>query len=51
MKWLMRRLFKRVKQRHPIEVYVGGKLIHAGSGTLKTSVSEPFTIVFDEPYK
>lgn len=51
MRWFIRRVFKRIKQRHPVEVYVGGKLIHAGSATLKTSVDEPFTIVFEEPWK
>lgn len=51
MKWLMRRVFKRIKQRHPIEVYYNGKLILAGSGTISTSVSTPTTITFDEDYK
>lgn len=51
MRWLIRRLFKRVKQRHPIEVYYNGKLIQAGSGTIRTSVSEPTTITFDKEYK
>lgn len=51
IKWLLRRVFKRVKQRHPIEVYVGGRLVIAGSGTIKTSVSEPTTITFEEPLK
>lgn len=51
MEWLIRRLFKRIKQRHPVEVYVGGKLIRAGSATIKVSLSEPCTITFEEPFK
>ncbi len=49
--WFKRRVFRRIKQRHPLEVYYNGKLIKAGSGTIKTSVSEPTTITFDDPYK
>lgn len=51
MKWLIRRLFKRIKQRHPIEVYYNGKLIHAGSATLTMGVEEPLKIVFKDPYE
>lgn len=51
MKWFIRRIFKRIKQRHPIEVYVNGRLVQAGSGTITTSVSEPITIIFEEPFK
>jgi hypothetical protein len=47
LKWFMRRIFRRVKQRHPIEVYYNGKLVLAGSGTITTSDSQPTTIVFD----
>ena len=34
MKWFIRRFFNRIKQKHPIEVYVSGKLIQAGEGTI-----------------
>lgn len=51
MSWITRRLFKRIKQKHPIEVYYNGKLVIAGSGTITTSVSEQTTIVFDKDYK
>jgi hypothetical protein len=32
--WIARRLLKRIKQRSPIEVYIGGRLVLAGSGTI-----------------
>lgn len=51
MKWLIRRIFKRIKQRHPVEVYVGGKLVHAGSATIVVTHDEPFTVTFEQPFK
>lgn len=51
MSWFIRRIFKRVRQRHPIEVYVNGRLIQAGSGTITTSLSKPVVITFDKDYK
>ena len=40
-KWFYRRVFKRIRQRHPIEVYVNGKLISAGSGTITMDTRDP----------
>lgn len=50
-RWIKRRIFRRIKQRHPLEVYYNGKLIQAGSGTIHTSLSEPTKIIFDREYK
>ena len=51
MQHIVRRVFKRIKQRHPIEVYIGGKLVLAGSGKLELSVAKPTTITFDGEYR
>lgn len=51
MKWFIRRVFKRIKQKHPIEVYYNGRLIHAGSATITASVDKPTTIIFDDNFK
>lgn len=39
---------KRVKQRYPIEVYVGGKLVIAGDGTIKMDISKDTKITVKE---
>lgn len=39
---------KKAPGKYPVELYVKGKLVHAGNATIKTSVTEPFTVVFDE---
>ena len=49
--WFKRRVFRRIKQRYPIEVYHNGKLIVAGSATIHAEVDKPTTIEFDEVWK
>lgn len=51
MRWIIRRIFKRIKQRHPIEVYVGGRLIQAGSGTISVPREGEVTLTFERPFK
>ena len=36
------------KTNYPVEVYVRGQLVHAGNATITTSVTEPYTVTFDE---
>lgn len=45
MKWLLRRIFKRIKQRYPIEVYVNGRLISAGPGDITKELESEYDAV------
>lgn len=49
--WFKRRVLKRIKQRHPIEVWVGGKCVIAGSGKIVVTNTKPFTITIDHPFE
>lgn len=45
MEWFKRRVLKRIKQKHAIEVYVGGRLVIAGNGTIKTNINSKYEAI------
>lgn len=45
----IKNLFNKKRQPYPVEVYVKGKLVHAGNATISVSATEPFTVVFEDP--
>lgn len=39
---------KQAPGKYPVELYVKGKLVHAGNATISSSTTKPFTVVFDD---
>lgn len=45
MEWFKRRVLKRVKQKYPIEIYVRGRLVIAGSGKIKMDSTSKYEAI------